>query len=146
MSKTILSLWGPNCDQLGTRDPSKYGTETLDEHVAAARSIAEAADYTLEHLQTASQAEAISTILAARGRVAAIVINPGAFTHYAWGIHDALEIYDGVVIEVHLSNPQAREAWRHTSVVSPVAKGTIVGFGGLGFRMGIEAAIGLTSD
>jgi 3-dehydroquinate dehydratase-2 len=67
------------------------------------------------------------------------VINPGAFTHYAWALHDALAAYEGVVVELHLSNPNAREAWRHTSVISPVATGTIVGFGGHGYPLAVQA-------
>ena len=75
----------------------------------------------------------------ARVRCAAIVINPGAFTHYAWSLHDALSSFDGPIVEVHLSNPQAREPWRHTSVVAPVASGTISGFGADGYRLAIDA-------
>ena len=75
-----------------------------------------------------------STLIhAARGRCAAIIINPGAFTHYAWSIHDALAAFDGPIVEVHISNPNAREPWRHTSVIAPVATGSIVGFGMHGY-------------
>ena len=86
-------------------------------------------------------------IHAARGRAAAIVINPGAFTHYAWAIHDALAAFEGPVVEVHISNPNAREPWRHTSVVSPVATGTIAGLGMHGYELGVAAiarTLGLT--
>ena len=75
----------------------------------------------------------------ARGRCAAIVVNAGALTHYAWSLHDALAAFDGVVVELHLSNPNAREPWRHTSVVAPVANGSIVGFGGDGYALAVEA-------
>jgi 3-dehydroquinate dehydratase II len=81
----------------------------------------------------------VEAIHAARGRCGAIVINPGALTHYAWSLHDALAAYDGIVVELHLSNPNAREPWRHTSVVSPVATGSIVGLGGHGYGLAIEA-------
>ncbi|MBU6201094.1 MAG: type II 3-dehydroquinate dehydratase, partial [Acidobacteria bacterium] len=76
---------------------------------------------------------------AARGVHDAIVVNPGAFTHYAWSIHDALAAFDGVVVELHLSNPANREEWRHTSVVSPVADGVIAGFGAAGYRLAVRA-------
>ncbi|HMC79100.1 MAG TPA: type II 3-dehydroquinate dehydratase, partial [Acidimicrobiia bacterium] len=88
----------------------------------------------------------IDAIHGARGRAAAIIFNPGAFTHYAHGLADALAAYDGVVVEVHLSNPAAREAWRHTSVIAPVATGTIAGFGGTGYRLAVQAAIALLED
>ena len=65
--------------------------------------------------------------------------NAGALTHYAWSLHDALAAFDGVVVELHLSNPNAREPWRHTSVVAPVADGSIVGFGGHGYALALEA-------
>ena len=73
------------------------------------------------------------------GRCAAIIINPGAFTHYAWAIHDALAAFDGVKVEVHISNPNAREPWRHTSVVAPVATGSIMGFGKHGYDLAVQA-------
>lgn len=136
---TVLLLHGPNLNLLGEREPEIYGTATLDDHVAAARSAAGAAGLTLEHLQSNAESDLVDAIHGARGRCAAIVINPGALTHYAWSLHDALAAYDGVVIELHLSNPNAREAWRHTSVVSPVATGTIVGLGGHGYVLAIEA-------
>ena len=67
------------------------------------------------------------------------MFNPGAFTHYAYALADALAAYDGVVVELHLSNPHARDAWRHTSVIAPVATGTISGFGAAGYRLAIHA-------
>jgi 3-dehydroquinate dehydratase II len=136
---TVLLLHGPNLNLLGEREPEIYGAATLDDHVAAARSAADTAGLTLEHLQSNAESDLVDAIHGARGRCAAIVINPGALTHYAWSLHDALAAYDGVVIELHLSNPNAREAWRHTSVVSPVATGTIVGLGGHGYVLAIEA-------
>ncbi|HKA03881.1 MAG TPA: type II 3-dehydroquinate dehydratase, partial [Acidimicrobiales bacterium] len=85
------------------------------------------------------EGDLVEAIQGARGRCAAIVINPGAFTHYAWAIHDALAAFDGPVIELHLSNPNAREPWRHTSVVAPVATGSIVGLKGVGYELAIDA-------
>jgi 3-dehydroquinate dehydratase II len=135
----VLLLSGPNLNLLGQREPEIYGTTTLDDHVKTARAAAEEAGLELEHLQSNHEGELIDAIHRARGRCAAIVINPGAFTHYAWGIHDALAAFEGPVVEVHISNPDAREAWRHTSVVSPVATGTIAGLGGHGYVLAIDA-------
>ena len=137
----VLLLSGPNLELLGEREPEIYGTGTLDDHVATARAAAEARGYALEHLQSDHEGELIEAVHAARGRCAAIVINAAAFTHYAWGLHDALAAYDGPVVELHLSNPDAREPWRRTSVISPVATGTISGFGGHGYALAVDAAI-----
>ncbi len=137
----ILVLSGPNLNLLGEREPDVYGKATLDDHVATARAAAAAQGYEVEHLQSSHEGELVDAIHAARGRTAAIVFNPGAFTHYAYALADALAAYDGVVVEVHLSNPMAREAWRRTSVISPVATGTIAGFGGTGYRLAVEAVI-----
>ena len=136
---TILLLHGPNLNLLGEREPEIYGSATLADHVATARTAAEAAGFTLDDLQTNHEGELVEAIHGARGRCAAIIINPGAFTHYAWSLHDALAAFDGIVIELHLSNPNAREAWRHTSVVAPVATGSIVGLGGDGYALAVEA-------
>ncbi|MCU1372784.1 MAG: 3-dehydroquinate dehydratase [Actinomycetia bacterium] len=135
----VLLLHGPNLNLLGEREPEVYGTATLDDHVATAREAAEAAGLELEHLQSNHEGDLVEAIHGARGRCAAIIINPGALTHYGWSLHDALAAYDGVVVELHLSNPNAREPWRHTSVVSPVADGSIVGFGGHGYALAVEA-------
>jgi 3-dehydroquinate dehydratase II len=137
--RVILVLSGPNLNLLGQREPEIYGPQTLDDHVAAAREAADAAGFAVEHLQSNTEGELIDAIQAARGRCAAIVINPGAFGHYAWGLHDALAMFDGPVAEVHISNPNARESWRHTSVVAPMTTGTIAGFGGHGYVLAVEA-------
>jgi len=139
MSATVLLLSGPNLNLLGQREPEIYGTATLDDHVAAARAVAEAHDLELEHLQSNHEGELIDAVHAARGRCAAIIVNAGAFTHYAWGLHDALASFDGPIVELHISNPYAREPWRSTSVVAPVATGSICGFGGHGYQMAVAA-------
>lgn len=139
MSQTILLLSGPNLNLLGDREPEVYGTDTLDDHVATAAATADRHGLAIEHHQSNDEATLIDHIHQARRRSAAIIINPGAFTHYSWAIHDALAAFEGPVIELHLSNPNAREPWRHTSVVSPVATGTIVGFGGHGYELAVEA-------
>jgi 3-dehydroquinate dehydratase II len=135
----VLILSGANLGMLGERQPEIYGTARLDDIVAAATQRADAAGLAVEHAQTNHEGELVDRIVAARGRVAAIIINPGAFTHYAWSIHDALAAFEGPVVEVHLSNPAAREPWRHTSVVSPAASGTIAGFGADGYLLAVDA-------
>ena len=138
--RRILLLSGPNLNLLGSREPEIYGTATLDDHVAAATKAAEAHGLAVEHLQSNGEAELVEAIQRARSDgTAAIVINPAAFSHYAWSLHDALATFDGPVIEVHLSNPVARESWRHTSVVTPVATGCIMGLGGQGYVLAVEA-------
>jgi len=135
----VLLLSGPNLNLLGEREPEVYGKETLDDHVALARAVAGELGLELEHQQSNREGDLVEAIQGARGRCAAIVINPGALTHYAWSLHDALAAFDGVVVELHLSNPNAREPWRHLSVVAPVADGSIVGFGGHGYELAMRA-------
>jgi 3-dehydroquinate dehydratase-2 len=135
----VLLLSGVNLNLLGHREPEIYGTATLADHVARATSTAAAHGLAVEHMQSNHEGELVEAIHGARGRCAAIVINPGAFTHYAWALHDALAAFSGPVVELHLSNPQAREPWRHTSVIAPVAAGSVVGFGALGYELAIEA-------
>ena len=139
----VLLLSGVNLDLLGQRQPEIYGTATLDEHVATARAVAEAHGLMVEHFQSNAEHELVEAIHGARGRCVAIVFNPGAFTHYAWSLHDALAAFEGPIVELHLSNPSAREEWRKVSVVAPVATGTIAGFGGEGYRLAIEAVAAL---
>jgi 3-dehydroquinate dehydratase-2 len=136
---TIVLLHGPNLNLLGQREPEVYGTATLDQYVQTAREAAELHGHTLEAFQTNSEGELVELIHAARTQFAAIIINPGAFTHYAWSIHDALAAFEGPIIELHISNPNAREAWRHTSVVAPVATGSIVGLGIHGYELAVAA-------
>jgi len=111
----------------------------LADHVARTRVAATEFDCEVEDLQSNHEGELIEAVHAARGRCDAIIINPGAFTHYSWALHDALAAYDGIVVEVHLSNPDAREPWRRTSVVAPVAMGSISGFGGIGYELAVRA-------
>ena len=135
----ILLLHGPNLNLLGQREPEIYGTATLDEYVTSVRQVATTAGHTLEDFQSNHEGQHVDAIHAARGRVDAIIINAGAFTHYAWSLHDALATFSGPVIEVHISNPNAREPWRHTSVIAPVANGTIAGLGLLGYELAVTA-------
>ena len=132
---------GPNLNLLGDREPEIYGTETLMDHVAAAREQAQEKGFDLEHVQSNHEGALIDAIHAARGRVASIVINAGALTHYSWSLHDALSAYDGPVVELHLSDPKSREPWRHLSVIEPVAISSVDGKGGAGYREAIDTAI-----
>ena len=136
---TILLLSGPNLNLLGEREPSVYGTATLEDHVAVAGDAASRLGYDLEHFQTNHEGELVEAVQAARGRVAAIIVNAGALSHTSWSLHDALAAFDGVVVELHLSNPAAREPFRHLSVIAPVADGCIAGFGGIGYGLAVEA-------
>ena len=136
---TVLLLHGPNLNLLGDREPEIYGTATLDDHVAFTTAAAAEHGLTIEAHQSNHEGELIELIHGARRRCAAIIINPGAFTHYAWAIHDALAAFEGPVVEVHLSNPNAREPWRHTSVIAPVATGSVMGFGQQGYDLAVRA-------
>jgi len=135
----VLLLHGPNLNLLGDREPEIYGTTTLRDHVDRVRARCDNAGFDLEDLQSNAEHELVEAVQRARRRVAAIIVNAGALTHYGWSLHDALATYDGIVVEVHLSNPNARDPWRHTSVVAPVARGTIMGFGGDGYDLAVEA-------
>ncbi len=141
----VLLLSGPNLNMLGEREPEIYGTDTLDDH--AARAELAAGDYGLvfEHFQSNHEGQLVDAVHGARERASAIIVNAGALTHYAWSLHDALASFDGYVVELHLSNPNAREPWRQTSVIAPVAHGTISGFGGLGYELAVEAVARLLS-
>lgn len=138
-SPIVLVLNGPNLNLLGEREPEIYGTATLDDVIGDVRAAAGPLGLTIEHLQSNHEGELVDAVHAARGRCAALVVNGGAFTHYSWALHDALAAYEGYVVEVHLSNPQAREAWRHTSVITPVADAGIVGLGRLGYVLAVQA-------
>ncbi|MEI8000193.1 MAG: type II 3-dehydroquinate dehydratase [Actinomycetes bacterium] len=141
----VLVVSGPNLNLLGTRQPEIYGTDTLDDCVADARTVVEAHGHTLEHVQSNHEGDLVDALQGARGRCAAIVINPGAYTHSSYAIADALAAFDGVKVELHLSNPAAREEWRRRSVVAPYVTGTVAGFGRAGYRLAAEAAIGALS-
>jgi 3-dehydroquinate dehydratase-2 len=138
---SILLLHGPNLNLLGQREPAIYGTTTLADHQE--RVIRAAADrgHTVEVLQSNHEGELVDAIHSARGRHVAIIINAGALTHYSWSIHDALGAFEGRVVEVHISNPHARESFRHVSVVAPKAVCTIAGLGAKGYDLAVRAAV-----
>jgi 3-dehydroquinate dehydratase II len=118
MRPILLMLSGPNLNLLGFREPAIYGTTTLDQHIENARVTADAVGLDLEHVQSNHEGALIDAVHAARERCAAIIINAGALTHYSWALHDALGAFEGVKIELHLSNTHARDKWRHQSVLA----------------------------
>ncbi len=136
----LLLLSGPNLQLFGQREPEVYGTATLADFVERASDAADRLGFDLEHVQSDSEAELVAAVHAARNRAAGIVVNAGALSHYGWGLHDALATFQGVIVELHVSNPDARESWRRRSVVAPVANGVVAGFGGLGYELAVEAA------
>lgn len=138
-SRNVLLINGPNLDLLGRREPAVYGTATLEDCVTVARDAAAAHGLTLDAVQSNHEGVLVEAVHEALDRYSGIVINAGAFTHSSWALHDALAAYSGPVVEVHLSNIDAREPWRRTSVVSPVANGTISGFGPIGYRLALDA-------
>ncbi len=144
--RLVVVLSGPNLSLLGRREPAVYGTATLAEHVARAETTARRHGLDLEHVVAEGEGGLVEAVHRACGRAAALVVNAGALTHTSWSLHDALAAFDGVVVEVHLSNPAAREPFRHTSVVAPVADGSVAGFGGLGYELAIEAVSRLLGE
>lgn len=132
-------LHGPNLNLLGSREPRVYGTATLAEHVQRASATAQRLGYEVDSEQSNDLATLIGIVQTAGTKYVGIVLNAAAFTHFAWSLHDALKSVGLPVVEVHLSNPAAREPWRHESVIAPVAIGTIAGFGGESYVLGIEA-------
>ena len=143
--RRALVIHGPNLNLLGVREPATYGTATVDDHVRTVRSVLGEAGWQVDSFLSNSESEVVGAVQGARGVFDAIVINAGALTHYAWSLHDALRSFDGTKIEVHISNPSAREGFRHTSVVAPVVHGTVAGMGGLGYELAARAVLSLAS-
>ena len=141
---SILVLHGPNLNLLGTREPEIYGSATLSDHVNTVKTEASSHGIAVADLQSASESELVSAIHQAKGVHDAIIINAGALTHYSWALHDALRSFPGKIIEVHLSNPGAREDFRHVSVLAPVVDGSISGFGGMGYSLAVQALLRLS--
>ena len=139
MNHEIVLLSGPNLDLLGERSPEIYGPTTLAEHVARFTELASGAGFSVRHLQSNFEGELIEAVHQARGRAAAIVINAGALTHSSWALADALSTFEGVKIEVHLTNPAAREPFRHLSTLAGVVSGTVAGFGATSYDLAFDA-------
>ena len=140
---TVLILNGPNLGRLGSREPEIYGTATLADIAAACQDLGADLGLRVDLRQTADEAELIGWVHEAAELRLPVVINPAAFTHYSYALRDALAMRTAPLVEVHLSNPAARESFRHTSVVSAVADGTIAGFGAASYLLALRAIAGL---
>jgi 3-dehydroquinate dehydratase II len=136
---TVLVLNGPNLGMLGSREPEIYGTATLADVATACAAVGEKLGLKVDLRQTDDEAELLGWVReAAEGRLP-IVINPAAFTHYSYALRDALAMRTAPLVEVHMSNPAARESFRHVSVVAGVADGTVAGFGLHSYELGLRA-------
>lgn len=145
MTKTILLLNGPNLNMLGLREPETYGSETLgDVETKVAAALPDG--FALDARQSNHEGQLVDWIQAARGTAGGIIINPGAYTHTSIAILDALHIFEGPVIEVHISNIYQREAFRHKSFVSPRADGVIAGFGTDGYVAAARRLVSLLNS
>jgi 3-dehydroquinate dehydratase II len=136
---TVLILNGPNLSRLGSREPEIYGTATLADIEAGCAMLAASLGLTVDLRQTDDEAELIGWIHEAADQRLPVVLNPAAFTHYSYALRDALAMRTAPLVEVHLSNPATRETFRHTSVVSAVADGTIAGFGPQSYELALRA-------
>lgn len=145
-SKSVLLLNGPNLNMLGTRQPDVYGTATLAEVEERCAKQASSLGLALEARQSNHEGELVDWIQTARQQFGAIVINPGAFTHTSVAILDALQAFEGPVIEVHLSNIHRRENFRRHSYVSLAATGAIVGLGIQGYDLALQAVAARLAD
>jgi 3-dehydroquinate dehydratase II len=142
--QTVMVLNGPNLNLLGTREPEIYGRATLGDIEAAVRARADALGLGIEFRQTSREGELVEWLHEAGKRgFKAVILNAAAYTHTSVALLDAIKAIQVPVIEVHLSNPHTREAFRHTSYVSMGAKGVIAGFGMQGYLMALEAAASL---
>jgi 3-dehydroquinate dehydratase-2 len=138
--KPILVLNGPNLNLLGTREPEIYGRATLEDIRVACEARARALGVSVDFRQTNHEGQLVDWLQEARDTAAVVVLNAAAYTHTSVALHDAIKTLPIPVIELHLSNPAAREPFRHISTISSVVKGTICGFGAHGYELAIEAA------
>ena len=139
----VLVLNGPNLGRLGSREPEIYGTATLADVAEACRATGHDLGLDVEVRQTDDEAELVRWVHGAADDRTPVVLNPAAFTHYSYALHDALAMRTAPLVEVHLSNPATREAFRHTSVVASVADGTVAGFGLLSYQLALRAVAAL---
>ena len=145
MAKLITVLNGPNLNLLGLRQPEIYGSETLDDVAASVSELAEELALSVRFLQSNHEGQLVDWIQEARGKSAGIIVNPGAYSHTSIAILDALNAYDGPVLEVHISNIHKREVFRHHSYVSQRADGVIAGFGTQGYALALRRMASLVA-
>ena len=136
---TVLILNGPNLGRLGSREPEIYGSATLADIAAACTDLGAQLGLQIDLRQTDDEAELIGWVHEAAELRLPVVINPAALTHYSYALRDALAMRTAPLVEVHLSNPAARESFRHASVVAGVADGTIAGFGAASYELALRA-------
>jgi 3-dehydroquinate dehydratase-2 len=142
----VLVLNGPNLRRLGVREPGIYGSATFDDLTTVVRDAGRRLDLQVDVRQTDDEAEMIRWVHEAADERLPVVLNPAAFTHYSYALRDALAQLNGPLIEVHITNPAAREEFRHTSVVAGVATGTIAGFGLVSYVLALQAVAELLAD
>lgn len=135
----VMILNGPNLDKLGTREPEIYGTLTLADIESACQAKAAQHGMEIDFRQSNSETDLIEWLHEAASKKLPVIINPAAFTHYSVAIRDAAALLEAQLIEVHISNPIAREEFRHTSLISGLAKGTISGFGVNSYLLAMDA-------
>ena len=137
----VFVLNGPNLNLLGSREPEIYGADTLDDIAMMLEDRAAELGLAIDLRQSNHEGHLVDWLHEAGSRkIRAVILNAGALTHSSIALHDAIKAIDVPVIEVHLSNPHAREAFRHTSFVTPVARGLVTGLGPLGYRLALDAA------
>lgn len=145
-ARSIAVIHGPNLNLLGSREPEIYGTQTLRDIDAAIRSLCDDLGCKVSIVQHNSEGDIIDAIHAAAAKGSAIVINPGAYTHYSYAVRDALAAVAVPKIETHLANTQKREPFRKRSVVAPAVDGTIAGFGVNSYLLAIRAAVAMLDE
>ena len=148
MSETvnILAINGPNLNMLGTREPEIYGAETLADVEARCRAVCEGENVSLEWMQTNSEAEIVTAIQQAIGKADWILINAAGLTHCSVPLRDALALFPGRKIEIHLSNIHKRESFRHHSMISAVVDGVVLGFGAMSYVMAVKGVIDMARE